>query len=951
MVDILEYIRQMQEMYGEDVITTADKLEKPPKTVVREMFQNAFKNNKADGGRIGFDGGGSPLQRLRQEIVDSMRPYAPGYVTEDQLQLVVKDITLDMTAEQAQESAKANFIKLFGMAEGGRAGYNDGQLVTPSVDGLRPGYSGMPDNVKKTPYGTYYYLRGKGENKVYRGGFDTPEAASKWGQKEFVKKFALPKKFVSASELTALLDVGTGEGSGMRSPFFERGDRPNYLLKEARKILGSYQAGKSNFFKAPTKKQIEYLKKYSKAPLIQENLAKNVQIILDSKAIMNDLSGKNKGGAKLPEFNKVVQVFKNAGVNASDAQITNALQKAAYLLRGDTFQTDVKFNVDKNTGKFVLKELENLPFDNQYARGIYKHALNEIRAELGDTAGNLESFKRNLRKRLPDGFLQKHGLEINEIFSVRASFKNKSFPYAYFIDATDAELNKKALRSFHGALSNAQKNLNNKITDIRAGKAKYDEAVKIVEDFQKTRSKFKNTIETNYPGKNFNLADIVLGKESEVLKKNMKIPEDVYSKKLLDKWKNQGLDITGHAKKTGYVMTGADNPGVFTAQDLSRDPKIRKSFTANILNAFCEAGRIKQATGTNPDGLTCSMEEIQRGIQKETDKARKVSKDGRIPKKFGKLRALGSALFGVADPAIEFMFAAPFLVAGDIEGAKRQTIFGGYGFPDRDISKMSNKEAQRFLKHEKATKDWMNNYFIAEEKKQELKGLKPNTGAFELATNQLNRANENMANIADDYGTFGYSFVGKDTPLQGKVNLQKQIRGEVAQDFEKKIEKAGSTEFFKDSDPEMLDLNLRQLGGDPKQVTPITNLESYMANKGEPMAGNENFFFNVKPYVLRRAIEYGQPNLFDDYAAGAGVEAPGRKSLQDAYSEIPLEYASQLAALEKKQLEEGLLKKRIGEGFAGGGIAKLAGVSSGPPPESGPNSQGLQGLLNRVKKV
>ena len=37
------------------------------------------------------------------------------------------------------------------------------------------------------------------------------------------------------------------------------------------------------------------------------------------------------------------------------------------------------------------------------------------------------------------------------------------------------------------------------------------------------------------------------------------------------------------------------------------------------------------------------------------------------------------------------------------------------------------------------------------------------------------------------------------------------------------------------------------------------------------------------------------------------------------------------------------------EKFAGGGIAKLAGVSSGPPPESGPNSQGLQGLIKRVR--
>ena len=132
-MDILEFIKQMQEMYGEDAITTADKINRPePKKEVKEIeLFNEFntRNPQADGGRIGFDGGGSPIQRLRQEIVDSMRPYAPDYVTEDQLQLVVKDITLDMTAEQAQESARANFIKLFSMAEGGRVGFKDAKLV------------------------------------------------------------------------------------------------------------------------------------------------------------------------------------------------------------------------------------------------------------------------------------------------------------------------------------------------------------------------------------------------------------------------------------------------------------------------------------------------------------------------------------------------------------------------------------------------------------------------------------------------------------------------------------------------------------------------------------------------------------------------------------------------------------------------------------------------------
>ena len=34
---------------------------------------------------------------------------------------------------------------------------------------------------------------------------------------------------------------------------------------------------------------------------------------------------------------------------------------------------------------------------------------------------------------------------------------------------------------------------------------------------------------------------------------------------------------------------------------------------------------------------------------------------------------------------------------------------------------------------------------------------------------------------------------------------------------------------------------------------------------------------------------------------------------------------------------------------AGGGIAKLAGVSSGPPPASGPNPQGLLSLTKRAR--
>jgi hypothetical protein len=46
---------------------------------------------------------------------------------------------------------------------------------------------------------------------------------------------------------------------------------------------------------------------------------------------------------------------------------------------------------------------------------------------------------------------------------------------------------------------------------------------------------------------------------------------------------------------------------------------------------------------------------------------------------------------------------------------------------------------------------------------------------------------------------------------------------------------------------------------------------------------------------------------------------------------------------------QNLIYEQPGVFFAGGGIAKLAGVDQGPPPESGPNPQGLLSLKNRVR--
>jgi hypothetical protein len=392
--------------------------------------------------------------------------------------------------------------------------------------------------------------------------------------------------------------------------------------------------------------------------------------------------------------------------------------------------------------------------------------------------------------------------------------------------------------------------------------------------------------------------------------------------------------------KSLYKLTGSGDPEAIIKRQVALTGDIKsgkiKSYgdtKANILNAFCGKGsRKKFAIAGTVEGLTCSMEEIQGNIKKQTNQAMKFTKDGKIPKKFGKLRALGK-FFGWIDAPIEFYFAAPHLIAGDIEGAKRATTAGLGGWGKVDLDKISDEEAQRYLKHTKDMNEYFDNYGRAIDAEANLDNLNKlpegvQTEKKLMFNKQFEDAQQNMNDIQERYQDYGYTYQKGDTPLHGKVATQKYIRDKVKSDFEKKIENIASNETFKDADPDLLKENLRDLGGRPEEATPTKDLETWIKNKGEDMAGNTNWIFNQKPYVLEEAEALGVGDIFDDYAAGAGVEAQGRKSIQDAYAEIPLEYASELAALEKKQLEEGLKKKRIqklleNQYFSQGGIASL----------------------------
>jgi len=76
---------------------------------------------------------------------------------------------------------------------------------------------------------------------------------------------------------------------------------------------------------------------------------------------------------------------------------------------------------------------------------------------------------------------------------------------------------------------------------------------------------------------------------------------------------------------------------------------------------------------------------------------------------------------------------------------------------------------------------------------------------------------------------------------------------------------------------------------------------------------------------------------------GYDVSTRDLMAQQEALRSIPLSQAAEMYSPEQVYGTQGE--------FAGGGIAKLAGVDQGPPPERGPNSQGLLSLKNRVRNL
>jgi len=423
----------------------------------------------------------------------------------------------------------------------------------------------------------------------------------------------------------------------------------------------------TEYFKTPTNSQASKLKRFFKdgTYLYGDNTEDIVKAIHGSDELQNLLKAKNFPDLQTfkPELEKVL------GKEITSAQASHGTRVYSDWTKGSMYKNmglDFKPSpAETRLGNRIYSQLLGFKRNNPWARGEYEHAMREIKANMPREAGSLRSFKSYMSKYLPKGFLEQKNLNVNEVFSISQTARNKAYPYAYFVDVIDAEINQKNLATLQSKLSSAVGKTREQISRLRAGdnSVSYKDLEKTISDFQKARKTFGNTIKTNFPGKNFNLPDIVLGSEKEILSNDFNIADKVYSSKNLQKWKDQGIDIAKHAKTEGYAMTGADKKTTFLFRDLvntskdlfkkaSAPEQYEIAFKLGCVGGNADGGRIGFALGTGT--VTC----VNKKLADETHLPKLTALDDSSPL-LGKMKNAASTFFNVAKKGGRFgAFAA-----------------------------------------------------------------------------------------------------------------------------------------------------------------------------------------------------------------------------------------------------------------------------------------------------
>ena len=368
--------------------------------------------------------------------------------------------------------------------------------------------------------------------------------------------------------------------------------------------------------------------------------------------------------------------------------------------------------------------------------------------------------------------------------------------------------------------------------------------------------------------------------------------------------------------------------------------------TCGVKAKKAEGGRIGFASGTQ------SFDDCMRSA---------IADETRVAKGFGaKAAKAGQRLLGVAkwagkwigliDVPVEFAFALPALLRGDIEGAKRHTTFGLFGWGETQMEQLkeTNPEAYKFLKHDNDVMNWQQAEWqlgYLNEAKERLE--KMNVSGY--GSNELNQINTQIEELLANQTNIEENYIGYENPEEaalGKQMLGSYVKNEA--DRHREARDRG----------EVLGMQKPIVDDAFGELTPTS----------------------IMPEKERKAVEY--PDTYGGYLMKKQFDKTEGRYREDPIIEALIEegpymevdewrkrYMPEKSAISPAQLNamygSGAIQDYYNTvqsaqgspgfnyaGFAGGGIAGIRRPWA-IPPESGPMPQGggLSSQFNRVKKL
>ena len=744
------------------------------------------------------------------------------------------------------------------MAQGSRNTYADGQLVTPNVDGSRPGYQGEESTFKD--------LR-KVPPKIRKRFIKVTKYLE-----ELIPKLNAGEKYYTKEQVSSMVEK-------------KFGIKPKYKTTYAAKGFPSDKIAYTKKVNQFEPKRYPVMRTLDPVETKVENTLKNM--LIEKKPLNNFWYKALQERTGLAE--ETIKNYINESPTFKVIKDQGALSLKTRFNKPDShkFLKDLSFSEQLTQALEMEKGMPRFTGMGKLAGGDYT-----LSPKFKVMAFAKRNWHANRGKGLIE-FFDKNGKRIDWAYGVELPYKDVSFSYKGKRHNIEKLNDIQHLKKNFSKVYETQTAINNLRT------TKIDDPLKkgkkiVLEDLVK-----RNQVNGYKWSPSFSTFDILHGKKGvkgepftnlnfntrDVNQLEMGINRDTTlsqtQKNNLIKSINK-LTGTGDPKaiiKRQIALTGDIKSGKITSYEDMKN-KFLKQAGFNINKCLSSGGRVGFAEAGLAGVNTC----IRGVIEEEQAKAQKGNKISlKKFNKFGKLARTGAWFLGPIDIPLELGFALPHMLSGDKEAAKRATTAGlfGWGKSKMDEIKAGSDEGYKYAKHMKDTNDWMDAWFSQQDAVKNLSYLTdlPEHAQKEkkfIYSDQKLKAEEKMDSIFKDYKGYEGPFAEAKGKSAFKDYLRKDVKEKTDVGMPIRLEPFSSTPYnwapFK--------------GGQP-----ITNLKQHIAQKGE------SYWKQLK----HAAYEAGVPELFDQYFTTANVRDP-----KDAYSDLPIKYASQLGKLEKEEMLRGL---------------------------------------------